>query len=174
MLSRFRRVAAAFGAAGMLVIAMNTVPASAVNPIEGPNLLANPGAEFGDPSSTGYSAVSIPGWNMNGTPTVVKYGAIGRFPSPLSSPAPPFPRFLQFPRPGDGPPDGGAQFFGGGNVATSTLTQTVDLSGVAAQIDTGTLVYSLSGWLGGFLEDPSEASVTVEFFSASQAPLGAN
>src|ERR1700758_343138 len=103
MFGRFRRVAAALGAAGMLVVSMNTVPASAANPVEGPNLLVNPGAEFGDPSSTGYSAVSIPGWNMNGTPTVVKYGAIGRFPSPLSTPAPPFPKLLQFPRPGGGP-----------------------------------------------------------------------
>src|ERR1700758_5623466 len=71
------------------------------------------GAEFGEPGSTGYSAVPMPGWNVNGTPTVVKYGTIGRFPSPLSAPAPPFPKILQFPRPGDGPPDGGAQFFGG-------------------------------------------------------------
>jgi phosphoesterase family protein len=171
MFGRFRRVAAAFGAAGILVVAMNTVPASAANPIEGPNLLVNPGAEFGDPSSTGYSAVSIPGWNMNGTPTVVKYGAIGRFPSPLSTPAPPFPKLLQFPRPGDGPPDGGAQFFGGGNVATSQLGQTVDLSGAAAQIDTGTVPFTLSGWLGGFLDDPSEASVTVQFLAANQSSL---
>jgi hypothetical protein len=174
MLSRFRRVAAAFGAAGMLVVSMNTVPASAANPVESPNLLVNPGAEFGDPSLTGYSSVSIPGWTVSGTPTVVRYGTIGRWPSPLSNPAPPFPKFLQFPRPGEGPPDGGAQFFGGGNVATATLTQTVDLSGAAAQIDTGTLNYTLSGWLGGFLEDPSEASVNVEFLTASQSPLGAN
>src|SRR6201988_3157559 len=112
MLSRFRRVAAAFGAAGMLVVSMNTVPASAANPIESPNLLVNPGAEAGDPSFTGYSSVWIPGWSVTGTPTVLKYGPIGRWPSPLSTPAPPFPKFLQFPRPNDGPPDGGAQFFG--------------------------------------------------------------
>ena len=172
MLSRGRRVAAAFGVAGLLVVSMNTVPASAANPIEGPNLLVNPGAEFGDPSLTGYSSVSIPGWSVNGTPTVVKYGTIGRWPSPLSTSAPPFPKFLQFPRPGDGPPDGGAQFFGGGNVATSQLSQTVDLSGAAAQIDTGTVPYTLSGWLGGFLDDPSEASVTVQFLAANQSSLG--
>src|ERR1700757_2077124 len=173
MLSRFRRVAAAFGTAGMLVVSMNTVPASAANPIESPNLLVNPGAEAGDPSLTGYSSVSIPGWTVTGTPTVVKYGTIGRWPSPLSTPAPPFPKFLQFPRPNDGPPDGGAQFFGGGNVDSATLTQTVDLSGAAAQIDTGTVPYTLSGWLGGFLDDPSEASVAVEFLAAIQSFLGA-
>src|SRR6516225_10267627 len=174
MLSRFRRVAAAFGVAGLLVVSMNTVPASAANPIESPNLLVNPGAEFGDPSLTGYSSVSIPGWTVTGTPTVVKYGTTAQWPSPLSSPAPPFPRFLQFPRPGEGPPDGGAQFFGGGNVASSTLSQTVDLSGAAAQIDTGTVSYTLSGWLGGFLEDPSETSVNIAFLAANQSPLGGN
>jgi hypothetical protein len=67
-----------------------------------------------------------------GTPTVVRYGAVAKWPSPLS---PPFPTTLQFPRLGDRPPDGGGQFFGGGNVATATLSQTV--SGAAAQIETG-------------------------------------
>jgi Phosphoesterase family len=171
MFSRFRRVAGAFGAAGMLVISMNTAPTSAAL-VESPNLLVNPSAELGDPSLSGYSSVSVPGWSATGTPTVVRYGTIGRWPLPLSFAAPPFPGFLQFPRPGEGPPGGGAQFFGGGNVASSTLTQTVDLSGAAAQIDTGTVPFTLSGWLGGFLEDPSVAWVTVDFLAADQSRLG--
>ncbi len=171
MFSRFRRLAGAFGAAGMLVVSMNTAPATA-GPIQSPNLLVNPGAEAGDPSLSGYSSVSVPGWTVAGTPTVVRYGTVGKWPSPLSVATPAFPTILQFPRPGDGPPDGGGQFFGGGNVATATLSQTVDLNGAAAQIDTGTVPYTLSGWLGGFLEDPSEASVTVKFLSAGQSPLG--
>ncbi|HWF69832.1 MAG TPA: hypothetical protein VG187_09755 [Mycobacterium sp.] len=130
----------------------NTVLASA-NPVESPNLLVNSGAEVGDPSLSGYTSVSIPGWAVTGTPTVVKYGTITRPPSPLSTPAPLFPSFLQFPRPDQEPPDGGAQFFGGGNVATATLTQIVDLSGAAFQINAGTTLYTLSGWHGGFLAD---------------------
>jgi hypothetical protein len=51
------------------------------------------------------------------------------------------------------------------------MGQTVDLSGAAAQIDTGTVPYTLSGWLGGFLADPSEASVTVQFLAANQSSL---
>jgi hypothetical protein len=47
------------------------------------------------------------------------------------------PKFLAFPAAQSGPPDGGVQYFGGGNVATSALTQIVDLSRVAAAIDTG-------------------------------------
>ena len=38
------------------------------------NLLANPGAETGDPSLSGNSSVSIPGWTVTGTPTVIKFG----------------------------------------------------------------------------------------------------
>ncbi|MGO9154526.1 hypothetical protein [Mycobacterium sp.] len=63
MFGRFRRVAGALGAAAVLVISMSTAPAGA-GPIESPNLLVNPGAEFGDPSLTGYSSVSIPGWTV--------------------------------------------------------------------------------------------------------------
>jgi Phosphoesterase family len=122
---------------------------------------------------TGYSAVSIPGWTVAGTPTVVKYGTNARPPSPLSTAAPPFPAYLQFPKSSAGPPDGGLQFFGGGNVATATLAQAVDLSAAAPQIDTGTVPYTLSGWLGGFNSDPSAASVTVNFLAADQSQLGA-
>ena len=32
--------------------------------------------------------------------------------------------------------------------------------------------YALSGWLGGFLKDPSETTVTVEFLAADQSGLG--
>jgi len=172
MLSRFRRVAGAAGTVAMLAIAPNTAPASAAS-VESPNLLTNPSAEFGDPSLSGYSSVSIPGWTVTGTPTVIKYGTRRRLPWPLGSPGPTLPAALGFPRSENGPPDGGVQFFGGGNVATATLTQTVDLSGAAPQIDTGTVPYTLSGWLGGFFEDPSEASVTVTFLAADrQSQLG--
>ena len=135
--------------------------------------MVNPGAELGDPSLSGYSSVSVPGWIPSGTPTVIKYGTLVRLPAPLSSPGPTLPAALGFPRSWEGPPDGGAQFFAGGNVATSTLSQVVDLSGAAGAIDTGTVSYTLSGWLGGNRLEPSEASVTVYFLSASKAQLGA-
>jgi hypothetical protein len=168
MLSRFRRVACAVSAVAMFAVSPNTAPASAAA-IESPNLLVNPGAEFGDPSLSGYSSVSIPGWTVTGTPTVMKYGTLRRLPWPLGSPGPTLPAALGFPRAQNGPPDGGVQFFGGGNVATATLAQTVD---IMPNIATGTVPFRLSGWLGGFLEDPSEASVAVDFLDANQARLG--
>lgn len=171
MLSRFRRVAGVVGAVGILILALDTVHASAAA-TESPNLLVNPGAELGDPSLSGYSSVTIPGWTVTGTPTVIKYGTLRRLPWPLGSPGPMLPAAAGYPRAQNGPPDGGVQFFGGGPVATSTLAQIVDLSGAAQQIDTSTVPYTLSGWLGGWLQDPSEASVTVTFLAADGSQLG--
>ncbi|MBU3750839.1 MAG: phosphoesterase [Mycobacterium sp.] len=138
-----------------------------------PNLLVNPGAELGDPSLSGYSAVSIPGWTLTGTPTVIKYGASRTlWPIGVSFPMPNLPSFLGYPKAKSGPPDGGNQFFGGGDVATGTLTQTVDLRAAAADIDKGAVPFNLSAWLGGYLSDPSGASVKVDFLDGNKTYLG--
>lgn len=141
---------------------------------ESPNLLVNPGAEFGDPSLSGYSAVTIPGWTLTGTPTVIEYDAPRNlWPIGTSFPMPDLPPFLGFPKTGSGPADGGNQFFGGGDVATGTLTQTVDLRGAATEIDQGTTPFSLSAWLGGYLFDSSGSSVKVTFLDDNKTYLGA-
>ena len=139
-----------------------------VNPVQSPNLLVNPGAELGDPSLSGYSSVTVPGWTVTGTPTVIEYGTLRRFPLGLSTPLPTLPAFLAFPSLNSEPLGGGVQFFGGGPVATSTLTQTVNLSGAG----TGTVPYTLSADLGGFTIDPSRASVTVNFLDVNGGTLG--
>lgn len=159
------------------------VLASAVSPraaaptanaaVTSPNLLVNPGAELGDPSLSGYSAVTIPGWTLTGTPTVIEYGAPRNlWPIGTSFPMPNLPSFLGYPKASSGPADGGNQFFGGGDVATATLTQTVDLRGVSSDIDSGTTTFNLSGWLGGYLFDKSAASVKVDFLDANKTYLG--
>jgi hypothetical protein len=131
------------------------------------NLLVNPGFEVADPSLSGYSGVTIPGWTETGTPTVIPYGALRAIlPSPLSSPFPNLPKFLGFPSLSQAPPGGGNNFAGGGPVATSTISQTVNLTGAA-----GT-PYTLSADLGGRLLNPSSASVQVTFLSSTGAVLG--
>jgi hypothetical protein len=130
-------------------------------------LLLNPGAELGDLSLSGYSTVTVPGWTVTGTPTVIEYGTQRRFPLPLGSPGPTLPTFLAFPSVHSEPPGGAQQFFGGRPVATSTLTQTVDLSGATDAVDHSNVPYTLSGDLGGFTIDPSSASVTVKFLDAN-------
>ena len=140
--------------------------------VETPNLLVNPGAELGDPSLSGYASVSVPGWAVTGTPTVIDYGTLRRFPVPTASPGPVLPDLLAFPS--VGLPGSGERFFGGGPVASSTLTQTVDLSAAADAIDhrVGGVQYQLGGDLGGFTIDPSRTNVTVDFLDANGTSLG--
>ncbi|MUM05786.1 phosphoesterase [Mycobacterium sp. CBMA 213] len=138
--------------------------------VTSPNLLVNPSGELGDPSLSGGSTVSIPGWIVTGTPTIIKYGTVRQIPLGLSTPGPTLPSIFNFP---DDPPTANdKQFFGGGNVATSTLSQTVNLSGAAANIDSGSTPFNLSGYLGGAMIDPSAASVNVRFLDANGNQLG--
>ena len=135
--------------------------AGAAEPPMSENLLVNPSFETADPSGSGYSGVTIPGWTETGTPTVIAYGTQGGYPFAFGSP---LPKFFDFPQ--DAPPDGGDNFAGGGPVATSTISQTVDLTGAA-----GT-PFTLSADLGGQGWDPSDASVQVTFLDAHGDVLG--
>ncbi|OBF49832.1 hypothetical protein A5787_08925 [Mycobacterium sp. 852002-50816_SCH5313054-b] len=151
------------GTGGML-LGRNGIPGLPMSP----NLLVNPGFETADPSGSGYSGVTIPGWTVTGTPTIIGYGTPRGYPGPFSIPN--LPGLLGFP--GTAPPGGGSNFAGGGPVATSTISQVVNLSGAAGKINTGTTPYTLSGMLGGYLGDPSSASLQVTFLNASGAVLG--
>jgi Phosphoesterase family len=125
------------------------------------NLLVNPGFETADPSGSGFSGVTIPGWTETGTPTVIAYGTQGGYPLGLSFP---LPKFFDFPQ--DAPPGAGDNFAGGGPVATSSISQTVDLTGAA-----GT-PFTLSADLGGQGWDPSTSTVQVTFLDGNGDVLG--
>src|SRR5277367_4247525 len=125
------------------------------------NLLVNPSFETADPSGSGYSGVTIPGWTETGTPTVIAYGTQGGYPFAFGTPLPKFFDFPQTPLSG-----AGDNFAGGGPVATSTISQTVDLTGAA-----GT-PFNLSADLGGQGWDPSDASTQVTFLDAHGDVLG--
>nr|WP_310767794.1 alkaline phosphatase family protein [Mycobacterium sp. Z3061] len=135
-----------------------------------PNLLVNPSFEIATPSPSGFSSVTIPGWSVSGTPTIISYGTGRAYPSPFSFPLPDLPSFLGFP--GTAPPGAGNNFAGGGPVSSGSISQTVDLTAAAAKINTGTTPYTLSGLLGGYLLDPSAASLKVTFLNANGAVLG--
>jgi hypothetical protein len=128
------------------------------------NLLVDPNFEMADPSESGYSGVTIPGWTETGTPTVIEFGTKGGYPSPLSSP---LPKFFDFPQDAPpGTPAGDNDFAGGGPVATSSISQTVDLTGAA-----GT-PFTLSADLGGQGLDPSYATTQVTFLDGNGDVLG--
>jgi hypothetical protein len=117
------------------------------------NLLVNGNAEAGAFSATG-APVAVPGWTTSSAFTVVNY-------KPADDTS-------GFPKTTDaGPPDRANQFFAGGNAVTSTATQTVDVSANAADIDHGSAVVDLSGWLGGFATDGDNAALSVAFFNGS-------
>ncbi|WP_343710362.1 alkaline phosphatase family protein [Mycobacterium sp.] len=130
------------------------------------NLLVDPGFKMADPSGSGYSGVTIPGWTETGTPTVIAFGAPRGYPSPFSFAFPKLTGLLGFPEAPPGTPPGDDYFAGGGPVATSSISQTVDLSGAA-----GT-PYTLSADLGGQGLNPSYTSEQVSFLNADGDVVG--
>jgi hypothetical protein len=131
------------------------VPFTVTAPTSGSNLIVNGDAEFADASTSGYDGVTIPGWQVTGVPTIVGYTVGNGFPT------------AQTP----GPANRGNQFFAGGPVGTSTLTQTVDVSAAASAIDGGGVGYTLSGWLGGYASEDSRTTVTITFRNGSGSAL---
>lgn len=119
----------------------------------GVNLLVNGNAEAGSFSATG-APIAVPGWTTSSAFTVVNYKPAGDTSG--------------FPKTTDaGPSDRANQFFAGGNAATSTATQTINVSANAADIDNGKAVVDLSGWLGGVGTDGDNASLSVAFLNGS-------
>jgi phospholipase C len=123
----------------------------------GANLIANGDAESGPGITSSNQTVTIPGWSVTGgTPVAIQYGASGGFPD-ASTP---------------GPSNRGVNFFGGGNDASASLTQTIDVSGNAAQIDAGSIHYDLNGWLGGWSSQNDQCNLKVTFLNSSNSSVG--
>lgn len=123
----------------------------------GVNLIANSDAEAG-PGGTGGAVASIPGWTASTpAPTVVLYGS-GAYPS-LTDP---------------GPVDRGTKFFGGGNSASTSLSQTIDLGFGSTAIDAGEATFDLSGYLGGFSSQNDQVSFTLTFLDSGSQAIGSS
>ncbi len=162
--SEFERITGA-GGTGTGVVASDTLTTS-------PNLLVNPGAELGDASGLGNGTVSVPGWTVTGNPTVIQYGTLkNSWPTGLSFQLPNLWHGVSYPTADQAPPSSGDQFFGGGNVTSSTITQTVNLAAAGADIDGGAVTFNLSGYLGGYLLDPSYTTVQVSFLDQNNTYL---
>lgn len=163
------------GARRLLALALFVIfaPVGIARASESPNLIVNGDAESGMAAGSGYDAVTIPGWQLTGLPTVVRYGQHADGITGTAGSLRGLTGADQFPSSSTpGPPDRGNQLFVGGPVGNSTLSQTVSLTGAAAAIDGGGVTYTLSGWLGGAQTDSSHASVSVTFLSASGSTLG--
>ncbi|MGH3104650.1 MAG: hypothetical protein ACRDN6_11215 [Gaiellaceae bacterium] len=120
------------------------------------NLLANPGAEAGEGATDANGRFPVPGWETTSTFTAVRYGA-PQFPTPAESA-----RIA-----------GGANFLAGGQgAAVATATQTVNVSGRAAEIDAGRLAATLAAWLGGFAGQNDATTIVAVYLAATNAELG--
>jgi len=71
-----------------------------------------------------------------------------------------------------GPTDRGNNLFAGGVSAVARISQTIDVSSAASQIDAGTLPFTLSGWLGGWNGQDDNALLRATFKDAAGATLG--
>lgn len=140
----------------------------------GQNLIVNGDAEqgVGDPvgNAVGTAIPAIPGWTPTSSFSVLNYGASGfSFVNPAG-------QLVQVSGLPDattpGPGNRGNNFFyGGGDHASSSASQTVDFSNLSQTIDNGLLRFSLSGWLGGYQTDADSASLLVSFLSLSGTVL---
>jgi hypothetical protein len=117
--------------------------------ILGVELLLNGGRagnELGRGAVEGFAAPTwLPYWAVEGRPEQILYDS------------------LDFPPSRQTPPGSGSHFFAGGATVESTFHQIIDVSGIASEIDAGTLPFRLSAALGGYLTDGDSASVHVVF-----------
>lgn len=139
---------------GLLAAGSNTAHALGVFET---NLIVNPGAELGVGAGSTGAVVPVPGWITSSHFTVIRWGAGGGFPA-LSDP---------------GPALRGLNFFAGGPInSTSTASQTINVSSGAAAIDAGLARFDLAGFLGGYFNQPDDASLQANFLSATNTSLG--
>ncbi len=131
------------------VVAIN---ACAANVALGSNLVVNAGAELNAGAGDAGTAAAPACWTAAGGFGAVQYGVTG-FPTANSG--------------------YGVNFFAGGpNNAASSASQTIDVSALSAQIDTGTATATLSALLGGKTTQSDNMTVKVTFQSAGGATLG--
>ncbi|MFZ4575022.1 MAG: hypothetical protein ACOYN0_11530 [Phycisphaerales bacterium] len=121
------------------------------------NLIQNPGAEAGPSSGGGTAAVTLPGWLTSTNVTVASYGFAG-LPA-QSSP---------------GSPDRGSQFFigGPGPSTNASMSQLIDVSAGASEIDLGRVDFRLSAFLGGVAGQDDSALIALIFSDAASESLG--
>ncbi len=123
----------------------------------GANLIFNGDAECNSGTGSYLTNRGIAWWFDVSSTTLGVYGSNPGFPY-ASSP---------------GPLSRGANFFLGGT-NTSFITQRIDMSDIAADVDGPGVDYTLSGWFGGFGTDADVASLTANFLSGTGGVLASS
>ncbi len=120
------------------------------------NLIENGDAESNGGNDTTTPDCKISAFADEGGMTTIRYGAPRGFPS------------LQTP----GPTDRGRNFFCGGDAASSSIEQRIDVSSLRNAIDAGAIDFTLSAWLGGFGTQRDLIELHAEFLSRDSSVLG--
>ncbi len=144
-----------------------SVATSKPKTLKGTNLIVNGDAESGaGAADDGTVEKNIPGWTTTNHFTTVQYGASGGFAVDTDP----------------GPQNRGKNFFVGGpeTVTTDDLTdntvtgakQIIDVSAFGTQLDSGSLHYLLSAYLGGYSSQNDNATLNIDFQNSSHTSLG--
>jgi hypothetical protein len=138
--------------------AVGLTPAGPAVSALGQNLVFNGDAEYNRGFNSNTTQQYAAGWDDPGPGgiTLINYLAGNGFPSPQDP----------------GPTNRGKNFFSGGTNATSVMTQQIDVSNLAGTIDTGTLKFTFSAWLGGTGSQNDTASVVAHFLNAANGEIG--
>jgi hypothetical protein len=147
--------AAAIGFSILTALCATTASQAVAASVFKTNLIVNGDAESTAGAANPSAVVKPSGWATTGEFTAVQYGASGGFPDKTDP----------------GPTDRGKNFFAGGNAPLSTATQTIDVSSGSADIDTSTVTYKFSTWIGGYASQDDNTKITVEFLDASGSVL---
>jgi len=119
----------------------------------GTNLLVNPGAEVGLCSTSGYDAMTLPGWTViDGSPDALCYSTPGFAPSAGHR---------------------GRAYFAGGATGDGAMVQAVDISSASPEVDRGLVKIDLGGALGGFSTQNDRVRVTATYIDAGGSVLDA-
>jgi hypothetical protein len=137
-----------FGAAVAGAVCVGVASATPI----GPNLVVNGGAENSPGATTGTGVLAPAGWSVTGNFTAAQYGAWVEFPS-LVEP---------------GPANRGTRLFSGGpNSALSTAAQVINVTDLAASIDSGAMTYAAGAFLGGFSNQDDIMLLALTFTNSS-------
>lgn len=117
------------------------------------NLIVNGNGENGLCAKEWDQATTVPGWTMTQGNPVVQCYTVASVGTPNSS--------LQ-----------GNSFLADGPYGDSAMNQSVSVASAASAIDTGSVTYNLSGWLGGYTTYGGQATVTSTFLNVSGQSLG--
>lgn len=117
------------------------------------NLIVNGTAETGKCVNEWITATTVPGWTVTqGNPSVVCYSITG-IGTPSASTQ-------------------GSAFLADGPYGDSAMSQTLNVSSAASAIDSGSVTYNLSGWLGGYTTYGGQATVFATFLDGNGKNLG--